>query len=177
VKAVQAISTSLPQGSTDGIAGTFMLRYGGGQTDLNEGGVRRNKPENTLAIPFNATSAVIIAELEKLPSIPTGSIDVNAGAGRGLTPASKGWTWDVTFSGFVGSQPLLDFDDTLLQGNGAKVTTSHVTVGTAPNPIKGSPFTIEVVPDVAHPSTTTALGEGLVAATAGVEALFKIQAM
>jgi len=167
VKAVQTIATHvITTGSPDAsslLGGTFMLRFG---TALNI--------QNTLAIAFGATAADVQSALEQLPAIPIGSIVVTNGDVS--QPANEGRSWHVTFTGFVGPQSIIDFVDTELTGNGAKLTVAHTTLGSDVQPISGSPFTVVVVPDRTNPTTTTALGEGLVAAVTGREAVFTIQA-
>ena len=161
VHVVVATGSSASSSSNALLGGTFMLRHGEGT-------------QNTLSISAAATASQIQAALESLPTVPTGSVlvsDIASGHADNL-----GKSWHVTFTGFVGTQELLDFDATSLTGNGAGLTVSHVRTGSDVRPISGSPFTINVVPDRTNPSTSTALGEGLVAAVTGRESVFTIQA-
>ena len=148
-------------------SGTFTLTYRS---------TRDGNMQTTADISYDANVDELKEALESLSDLSEIELGLDAYSCVVDGDPTSGCSWDVTF---VGSD--LEGDVDLLMPNdgdlvGATVVVTELRTGIPARSISGFPRTVTVVPDAIDPTWTTAHGQGLVLATAGVEAEFTIQA-
>lgn len=84
-------------------------------------------------------------------------------------------SYTVTFSGLDQNLPLMSLDASGVSGNALQSGVSELTAGSSAVDIVGSPFTLNVIPNVTQAAFTTAYGQGLVEGVTGVQSEFVIQ--
>ena len=146
-------------------SGTFTLTYRSSDGNM----------QTTADISYDANVDELKEALESLSNLSTVEFGLGAHSCIVEGDPTSGCSWDVTFVG-----PELEGDIELLMPNdedlvGATVVVTELRAGISARSISGFPRTVTVVPDAIDPAWTTAHGQGLVLATAGVEAEFTIQ--
>lgn len=168
---VQRIQTVVPDegpnlASLSTPSGTFTLTY-----RTSDGNM-----QTTADISYDANVDEMKEALENLSNLSEVVLGLDAYSCAVDGDPTSGCSWDVTFVG-----PDLEGDVELFMPNdgdlvGATVVVTELRAGIPARSISGFPRTVTVVPDAIDPAWTTAHGQGLVVATAGVEAEFTIQA-
>lgn len=147
-------------------SGTFALTYRSTDGDM----------QTTADISYDANIDELKEALESLSNLSEVELGLDTHSSAVDGDPTSACSWEVTFVG-----PDLEGDVELLMPNdgdlfGATVVVTELRTGIPARSISGFPRTVTIVPDAIDPAWTTAHGQGLVFATAGVEAEFTIQA-
>ena len=123
-------AATIIEGTSFALGGSFALTYRG---------------ERTSYMPYNASSAILAAELEELTTIYDISVQ------RSLMNENGGYTWTVTFEENLGDLPLLEADASSLSGTMALAVVEEVVQGQPPPFDQGQgglPLGAQVIADV-----------------------------
>lgn len=89
--------------------------------------------------------------------------------------ASSSCSFVITFFGLDQNIPLIGIDAAAVTGNAMNYSVSELVMGQPAIDIAGSPYTVQVLPNVTSAAFSTAYGPGLISGFTGVAATFSIQ--